>query len=239
MVKKNTLNVWIDFIYFLLSIFVAFVLPGFLISYLPFIITGGKVVIVIIFGILFYIGLQDIKNEVLIFLLPLGLINKLNIYNIEWKNEEFDKFVGSDLLELYRDSCVLLEQNKKEGQIFPALSDYSIIILPIAKVYEGILKKILVEAEIIGEEEIRINPGINVGHYFNPVGNNKIFNHIKDHARDRVVPHIIYATYQECRNQILHYDPHKDNRIKNIEDVEFYVKRIMHAIDKAYETFKK
>ncbi len=31
----------------------------------------------------------------------------------------------------------------------------------------------------------------------------------------------------------------RDNRIESMEDAEFYHRRILHAIDKAYETFRK
>jgi hypothetical protein len=157
--------------------------------------------------------------------------------SINWKSEEFDKFLGRELLELYQDSCDLFEYiNKSE---FPIMSDYSFMLLPIAKVYEGALKKVLIAIGLTKLADWEFNPNLSVSKYFNPVGDNKIFEALEDKARDKTVPHIIYSTYQECRNKIFHYDLYRDDRIKTIEDAEFYKKRIEYAIEKAYETFVK
>jgi len=60
---------------------------------------------------------------------------------------------------------------------------------------------------------------------------------LKDKARNKAIPYIIYSTYQECRNEILHYDSYRNNRI-TLEDADFYIRRIEDAIEKAYLTFK-
>lgn len=159
-------------------------------------------------------------------------------YTPRWKSWEFDNFIGEELIDLYEDSINIFKDYKKTEKGLYDMSDYSFLVLPIAKVYEGVLKRVLVKTKLLKEEDLLNNPIISVGGYFNPVGNNKIFDRLKDKARDKTVPHIIYSTYQECRNNILHYDSYKDNRIKKIEDAEFYVKRIIHAIDKVYESFK-
>lgn len=242
MKEKINLKIKVDIIFFILVIFISFVPLGYAISFLPFIVTGGKIVLVLVFGSLFVVGLYSKKEQILDFFLIEELLERLDIYIIKWKSKEFDEFVGRELLELYTDSQNLRENYRSENgsqNILYPLSDYAPLVLPIAKVYEGILKKILVEAKIVSENELLQNPSLNVGKYFNPAGNNKIFNFIKDKSRDKVVPHVIYSTYQECRNQILHYDQYRDNRIVSMEDAEFYVKRILHAIDKAYDTFKK
>jgi hypothetical protein len=164
-----------------------------------------------------------------------------DFYPPKWKSKEFDSFVGDELIELYQDSTAIMKdyKNHKDFADLHILSDYSFVVLPIAKVYEGILKKILVEKGLVSEEEMASSPDLNVSAYFNPVGNAKIFTHLSDRARDKAIPHVIYSTYQECRNQILHYDQYRDNRIESMEDAVFYHRRILHAIDKAYETFRK
>jgi hypothetical protein len=157
-------------------------------------------------------------------------------YNVKWKSKEFEEFAGKDLIELYSDAKKMLSFFKNSANKF---SDYSFIVFPLAKVYEGILKKILVEANLITEAQLQQDPDFSISGYFNPTGNSKIFDSLKDKTRDKAVPYVIFATYQECRNQILHYDPYRDNRIKNIDTARFYIERILDAIDKAYDTFKK
>lgn len=167
---------------------------------------------------------------------------RIGFFVVRWKSEDFDKFVGEELIDLYEDTRKLFDEfetNAKNSLIGANLSDYSFLVLPMAKVYEGVLKRVLVDASIIKEEELLKNPALNVGAYYNPVGNKNIFNHLKDKGRDKVIPYTIYSTYQECRNMIFHYDHYRDNRLTTLDDAQFYVRRIEHAIDKAYETFRK
>jgi hypothetical protein len=161
-------------------------------------------------------------------------------YVVRWKSKEFDSFVGSELIDLYLDNCRVfgLFETDPIRANNSYVSDYSFLLLPIAKVYEGVLKKILVEKGVIDESVLLENPSVNVSSYLNPVGNKNISNLLKDKARDKAIPHVIYSTYQECRNQILHYDQHRDSRIKSFDDAKFYQRRILDAIDKAYQTFR-
>lgn len=164
----------------------------------------------------------------------------LDLYEVQWISRDFEKFLGADfeiLNEIYNDYYSL--RNRLSSEYAPDLSDYSCMVLPLAKAYEGVLKKILVRAGFISEADLQENPDISIGKYFNPVGNNAIFRALKDQARDKAIPHVIYSTYQECRNLIFHYDPYRDNRLKTIEDAEFYERRISDAIKKAFETFQK
>ena len=154
---------------------------------------------------------------------------------IKWKSENFDTFIGKELLELYQDGCDLFTDSWK----FKTMSDYSFMLLPIAKVYEGVLKEVLVRIGLTKSADWESNPGLSVSKYFNPVGNEKIFETLQDKARDKTVPHVIYSTYQDCRNKIFHQDSFRDNRIKTVEEADFYRKRIEDAIEKAYETFIK
>ena len=166
--------------------------------------------------------------------------SELDLYEVQWLSKDFEKFLGPDfeiLYEIYNDYFSL--RDRFSSEYAPNLSDYSCMVLPLAKAYEGVLKKILVRAGFINEADLQENPDISISRYFNPVGNNAIFRALKDQARDKTIPHVIYSTYQECRNLILHYDPYRDNRLKTIEDAEFYERRISDAIKKAYETFQK
>ncbi len=197
------------------------------------------VVLVVITSVIFILVDIDL-NKLFDTILNDEQKKKIDFYLVRWKSKEFDEFIGEDLLDLYEDNRSLLQRysNHHDGTV-EEYSDYSFLVLPIAKVYEGTLKKILVDIGVLKESDLTKNPSINVGKYYNPVGNNKIFELLKDRSRDKSVPHVIYSTYQECRNQIFHYDQYRDNRLDSYDDAKFYCKRILYAIEKAYETFKK
>ncbi len=167
--------------------------------------------------------------------LPEEVKEKIGFYKLKWRSNEFDEFVGQDLIQLRKDSNNLL---KEANESTTYISDYSYIVFPMAKAYEGILKKVLVEAQLVKEEDIQYDPNVPINNYFNPVSNTTIFNLLADKVRDKSIPHTIYATYQECRNQILHYDSYRDNRLTSLNEVEFYLMRLDDAAQKAVDTFK-
>lgn len=181
------------------------------------------------------------KNEILNIILPRKLKEKINLYITRWISRDFDEYIGNDLLELLEDGYRMINDfNKDKGTLsFPQVSDYSFLILPTAKAYEGILKKILINKGMLKEEGLKNNPNVNVGSFFNPLGNEAVFKILRDKARDKSIPHVIYSTYQECRNQLLHYDLYRDNRVKSIDEARFIYQRIIDAINKVYSTFIK
>lgn len=196
--------------------------------------------VILLTSVSYFLG--KFSDEFLDFVLTEEQKERARFYKVKWRSKNFDEFVGEDLIELYQDSEGVfqfigwkeLDGDSEEAGLF---SDHSFMLLPIAKAYEGVLKKILIENKILTEEDLASNPAINVGAYFNPISNEKLFNLLKDKARDRAIPHVIYSTYQECRNQIFHYDQFRDSRIKKYGEAVFYKKRILDAIYKAYDTF--
>jgi len=227
----RTLILYIFFVFF-----VSFI-PIITLSFLfPFNVWINIVAIGIIGVFLAYKLMSENPTYRLYEILPENFKKRLNFYLPIWQSKELDEFVGTDLLELYLDANRLFSTIRESETIF---SDYSFIVFPLAKVYEGVLKKILVQVNLIKEGELLENPDISINAYFNPIGNEKIKNVLRDKTRDKAIPFVIYSTYQECRNQILHYDPYRDNRLKTIEDAEYYQRRIIDAIIKAFNTFKK
>lgn len=185
--------------------------------------------------ILWIIFIKD-NERLFLLLIPKYYREKVGILEINWNSPEFEKFVGKELVELYLDTQKLIKIMKNKRNTF---SDYSFAVFPLAKAYEGVLKKILVKTGFITKAQLEQDPNISINSYFNPMGNSKITKALRDNARDKVIPYLIYSTYAECRNQILHHDQYRDNRLKTIEEADFYARRISDAIYKAYITFKK
>lgn len=179
-----------------------------------------------------------LRKEVLNIFLSYDYLEKYGLayYKVKWVSKKFDLFAGEEILTLREDSLRLRYLATHYGT---GLYDYSFVVLPMAKAYEGFLKKILVKIELVTELELFQNPDISINKYFNPIGNNSIFNSLRDKVRDRAIPHLIYTTYQECRNQILHYDPYGNTKLATVEDASFFLRRIEDAIVKAYDTFEE
>lgn len=237
---RNRYALWkYELTYFLVACFFAFSLVFLFVRFVdwPVWIEASISVVWVVLVLWFFL---ETSESFLDFVLSEKQKEEVGFYVVRWKSKEFDSFVGSELIDLYLDNCRVFELFEMDliRTNNSYVSDYSFLLLSIAKVYEGILKKILVEKGVINESTLLENPSVNVSSYLNPVGNKNISNLLKDKARDKAIPHVIYSTYQECRNQILHYDQHRDSRIKSFDDAKFYQRRILDAIDKAYQTFR-
>lgn len=153
--------------------------------------------------------------------------------NFSWKGGNFDKFLGKEILQLRLDTQKLIELNDLEDNNF---YDYSFIIQPYAKAFEGFLKKVLVELKIVGLEEFKVDPSIPINKFFNPK-DGIVKDNLPDKKRDKAIPSVIFSVYQECRNDILHFDLYRDHRIKDVNGAIFLYRRISDAIEKTYESF--
>ncbi|MDO8497659.1 MAG: hypothetical protein Q7S61_03880 [bacterium] len=193
---------------------------------LVFIISDLKTKIIIssiiVLIILFLIGrwlYQDRKNKRIEYLK----------YERKWMNNQFDSFLGDELLDLRLDYIKLLKDVNCSKEKY---SDYSFVILPMAKVLEGFLKKVLVKLKLIKLSKLKLDPDFSVNSFFQPK-EGKINELIKD-KRYKTLTSIVYSVYQECRNEILHYDLIGNVKIHSLDDVKFTYKRIEDAIIKTY-----
>lgn len=185
------------------------------------------IVLIVLFFVAYY------ADDILDSILPKAVKDSAGIYFLRFNSREFEEFVGEEILGLILDTRRLMGQENG-----PDVSDYSYRLLPLAKAYEGVLKKILVHLNFVTEEELREKPSITVNSYFNPQGNLKIFDVLKDKARHKTIPYTVFATYQECRNEILHYDPYANNQLP-LRRASYYQDRLEEAIIRAFDTFVK
>lgn len=104
------------------------------------------------------------------------------------------------------------------------LTDYSYIVFPMAKVYEGFLKKFLLDTELINESQYE-SDHFRIGKVLNP--------NLPDHLRieglyDKICSHVgssdladrFWQTWKRGRNLLFHYFPGNLHRITLAEAVE-------------------
>ncbi|MFA9288461.1 MAG: hypothetical protein ACEQSA_01100 [Weeksellaceae bacterium] len=217
---------------------------------------GNVIIIIIIFSLLGYIfGDFFLRTVTFIFDFVVMIIiyliykdDKKTIENhkkqlkkqedniINWSEKPFSKYLGKDILYLRYDSLILLDKLENDLHVF---SDYSFVVSPFAKAYEGFLKKILVDVGAISKDELKSKPSLSVNSYFHPVEGSMV-KYTSDAAREKAIPAVIYTVYQECRNEIMHFDIYQHpskKAIRNIEEAKFFIKRIEDAIEKTYYTF--
>lgn len=93
------------------------------------------------------------------------------------------------------------------------LADYSFIVFPIAKAYEGFLKKYLLSIGVMSQAQYE-SKHFRIGRALNPDISNdyKDEQWLYDDVTERCgedVAREIWQTWLECRNQVFHYFPNK------------------------------
>lgn len=118
--------------------------------------------------------------------------------------------------------------------------DYSFIVFPYAKAYEGYLKQLFLDVGFISHEDY-ISDHFRVGKYLSPhmmgrLGDKSVYAKIRErHTED--LAQSIWHIWKKGRNQVIHYYPHNFKRITYDEALEM-IEDILNIMSNAYREMK-
>lgn len=140
-----------------------------------------------------------------------------------------------DQQELIELSIVLYEREQKMDV---TLTDYSFIIFPFAKAYEGFLKQYLYDLQLISQKTFE-GKRFRIGRALNP--------DIRDNQRDEFwlfddvsrmcgeqLARALWETWLECRNRTFHYFPSRNVRL-NLTAVASQLQLLDETITNAHQ----
>ncbi|OGG19228.1 hypothetical protein A2721_00115 [Candidatus Gottesmanbacteria bacterium RIFCSPHIGHO2_01_FULL_47_48] len=151
---------------------------------------------------------------------------------------ELENFLGPELVSLYRDGERLLVSASG------GFSDYSFVVFPFAKVYEGFLKKFFFKIGAISEQQYA-NERWRVGRALNPQLE-KDLRH-EESVYDRMVEHcqtpeegirladLLWNAWKRGRNQVFHFFPGRSKAL-TFAEAQDIVQEIERAMERAMET---
>lgn len=148
--------------------------------------------------------------------------------------EPWWSFLEPTQQELLKQSFLLLAWAKKNQA---RLSDFSFMVMPAAKAYEGYLKKFLFSLKLISPEDYN-QDRFRIGKALNPELEAKfpdecLFNEVS-RACDPQLARDIWDTWKRCRNRLLHYFP-GEQQIFTLRESEERLQRIVDTIRKSYQ----
>lgn len=124
---------------------------------------------------------------------------------------------------------LLIECHSLSGKV----SDYSYLVFPFAKAYEGFLKIYLLDLGIIREEDF-YSDDIRIGRILNPVFMERdfsVFAKLKSHhINDPEIPQKLWDVWTRGRNQVFHYFPHNFRRLSKDEALHI-IHDFIHAME--------
>jgi hypothetical protein len=126
-----------------------------------------------------------------------------------------------EIRDLIEDGEIILNfvyEHKHRAEI----SDYSFIVFPFAKAYEGFLKKFLWDVGLITEDEY-YGDEIRIGRLLNPnyEDNTSVYDKVCRHAEGgEGVAERLWNAWKRGRNTVFHYFPHNFKKLEYEEALD-------------------
>lgn len=149
------------------------------------------------------------------------------------------EFLEKDLQGLLREASLLIEKVSLWDEKF---HDYSFIVFPAAKAYEGFLKRIFLERGFISEEDY-YGKRFRVGKALNPSlekrirAKESVYDKITQFCGGKDLADKMWRTWKVCRNLLFHWFPNEKNAISFDQSKE-KVYLIIETIDAAFKDCK-
>lgn len=156
--------------------------------------------------------------------------------NLVDRNSALWGYLTDDIKGLMVDGELLVDNAKN---IPRQVSDYSYLVFPFAKGYEGFLKKLFLDLKMIKEDEY-YGDEIRIGRILNPTYNKKaksVFYKIRVSDRgDEKLAQELWEMWHDGRNQVFHYFPHNFRKLSYKEAIDI-INSIILAMQSAVENF--
>lgn len=115
--------------------------------------------------------------------------------------------------------------------------DYSFLVFPFAKAYEGFLKQLFKDCKFISHLDY-ISDHLRLGKLMSPhligkLGERSLYRKIEEKI-DRQLAERIWETWKSGRNQIFHYFPHNIKAI-SFAEAEKIIGEIVDTMEEAYK----
>jgi len=173
--------------------------------------------------------------------------------DIDPKGSVWWNYLDEDLQELIIQSLLLLDTAQKWevnfGETFgrgilpgEGFRDYSFIVFPAAKAYEGFLKKLFLDMGFIANEDY-FGKRFRIGKALNPSLEKElrkkegVYHKIVDECGGEDLAEDLWMCWKNCRNVLFHWFPNEKNAV-SLSEAKDKVMLIIDTMDKAFDGCK-
>ncbi len=140
--------------------------------------------------------------------------------------------------QLLRDGEFLVEDSIRHHDAPP--TDFSYLVFPFAKLYEGFLKKLFLDSHIITERDYH-SDHFRIGKVLSPnlarrLGEKSAYAQISNRHGNELAARL-WHTWKEGRNLVFHYFPHNYHKLSRKEAVEI-IHRLVYTMTESVEIFR-
>lgn len=153
---------------------------------------------------------------------------------VNFKNKPWYDYLENDIRELLAESFQLIDAAASWHDHF---HDYSFIVFPAAKAYEGYLKKLFLDMGFITDADY-FGTHFRIGMSLNPQLEPKlrylsVYDKVVKFTGDKDLGDLLWDTWKTCRNLVFHWFP-DEKRAIDYEEAKDRVNRVIRAIDESY-----
>lgn len=151
------------------------------------------------------------------------------------KKKPWWSYLPDDLRESLSLSMLLAEESSEWSKKF---HDYSFLVFPAAKAYEGFLKKMLLDMGFISDHDYR-GKHFRIGRALNPdlpkkyQGEDWVYDKLSQFCNGHELPDKLWETWRESRNLLFHWFPDEKNVVSHAEAVEKLL-MVISAVDEVF-----
>jgi hypothetical protein len=150
-------------------------------------------------------------------------------------------YLEKDLQELLKQSLLLKEIFSTQEKTKVEFNDYSFLVFPAAKAYEGFLKKFFLDLGFITEEDY-YGKRFRVGKALNPAlekryWNESVYQKIVAFEGNNFLAEKLWEAWRLGRNLVFHWFP-EEKRALNYEEAVKRIEMVVETIDLAYRECK-
>jgi len=144
-------------------------------------------------------------------------------------------YIDKDLKALLTESALLLERVSNWNEKF---LDYSFVVFPAAKAYEGFLKTLFLDLGFITKDEY-LGKRFRIGRVLNPAlealvrERESVYDKIVAFCGGREIADALWETWKDSRNLLFHWFPNERNVI-TLEEARDRIASILSAMDIAF-----
>lgn len=149
------------------------------------------------------------------------------------------KYLKEDIRELLNESVLLMQKAEFKNEKF---HDYSFVVFPAAKAYEGFLKQLFLDLGFIKEDDF-YSKHFRVGKALNPNldkylrKSESVYDKVVNFCQGRELADSLWDTWKKGRNLLFHWFPNEVNAI-TFEEAKTNVEMIINSIDIAFKECK-
>lgn len=155
------------------------------------------------------------------------------------KNSFFWNYLSEGQKGLIEEGFYLLNDVRKHPDA--NISDYSYLVFPFAKAYEGFLKKLFLDLKFISLEEYN-GDYFRIGRALNPflekgLRKSSVYDKIKDHCGGKDLADKLWQVWKTGRNLVFHYFVHNFRKL-SLSESEEIIDRILAVMEMAVNKCK-